>query len=47
MHRPFVAAVPSVMVISAVVLRRYCAASPVMNSRSPSLHALGRNDGLP
>ena len=27
MHRPFVTAVPSVMVISAVVLRRYCAAS--------------------
>jgi len=25
MHRPFVTAVPSVMVISAVVLRRYCA----------------------
>ena len=45
MHRPFVTAVPSAMVISAVVLRRYCAASPVMNSRSPSLHSLGRNDG--
>jgi hypothetical protein len=34
MHRPFVTAVPSVMVISAVVLRRYCAASsgPIPNT---------------
>ena len=34
MHRPFVTAVPSVMVISAVVIRRYCAASsgPIPNT---------------
>ena len=44
MHRPFVTAVPSVMVISAVVLRRYCAASsgPIPNTIDRAVSAAGR-----